>query len=379
MKFYLFFLLTLSSLSVYSQSNVWYPFETETEDEEEALIGYKDKDGKIMIEPRFNGVLMSLIPFTEIVAVEEDIEDKHVSYYITKDGRKFGQDSMYIFDTAFDCEREGFIRFQPKGREKTGLFNKKGEVVIPADYNYLSEVNNGFVVGLKNARKEYLDDGHNGNGGCNHWRWVDGIEYLLDTANTILVENFKYNPNIDFYSINIENNQSADTLRDSYLGVNGKYYTFVNNEKAFKYWLFEDFLKNFSKENLTEKSLKFISWSDKSHDGVTENKELIESNYNSIKNSIFEVLKDNCDYQIFLDEDFRLNTESDMIGSFDDYYDNCGNLKFHQYPKFELIINHYDKNGKNDFQESFDFIKIGNKYKLSGLSLSEANFKIRNK
>lgn len=373
MKYYLLLIFILISLSAYSQDNNWYPFEIG--EEEKALTGYKDAEGNIMIEPRFKGYLMLRIPFTDIIAVEEELEEERIAYYLSKDGRKFGQDSMYIFDMAFDCEREGFIRFQPDGQDRTGLFNRKGEIVIPPDYNYISEVNNGLLIGLKNARKEHWDKDHDKNGGCDHWSWVDGTEYLLDTANNVLIENFKYNPHHDFHSMRVEDKSSADTLRDSYLGINGKYYIFVNNEKTFRYWFFNEFLQDLTKEGLKRNSFKYISWQDKSHYGMTRNKILIDTNYELIKDRISEVLKDNYEYFISLDRYLSFRVEYNMGYSFDDYFDNCGNLKYRQYPKFDVVITHHDENGKFGFQDHFDFLKIDGEYKLIGLTLREAKLK----
>jgi len=376
MKYFFLLLLTYISLSANSQNDNWYPFEVG--EEENALIGYKDVEGNVMIKPRFKGFLMSRVPFTDIIAVEEEVETERIAYYLSKDGQKFGQDSMYVFDMAFDCEREGFIRFQPDGWDRTGLFNRKGEIVIPPDYNYISEVNNGLVFALKDARKEYWDKNHDENGGCDHWSWVDGIECLLDTANNVLIENFKYNPHHDFHSIRVEDVPSTDTLRDSYLGVNGKYYTFINNEKAFKYWFFNEFLKDLSEDRLKRNSFKYISWQDNLNFGVAQNEEFIDANYELIKDRISEILRDDCEYFMSLDGYLNSRVEYDNGYSFDDYFDNCGNLKFHRYPKFDIIVNYLYKNEVIKYQDHFNFLKTDGEYKLIGLTLREADFEILN-
>jgi hypothetical protein len=42
--------------------------------------------------------------------------------------------------------------------DKVGMFNRNGEVVIPAIYNDMTEVNNGLVIALKDAEKKYWDE-----------------------------------------------------------------------------------------------------------------------------------------------------------------------------------------------------------------------------
>ena len=46
-----------------------------------------------------------------------------------------GKDSVYIFDNTPDCENEGFIRFRDHKTDKAGMFNRNGNIVIPAEYN----------------------------------------------------------------------------------------------------------------------------------------------------------------------------------------------------------------------------------------------------
>jgi hypothetical protein len=119
------------------------------------LIGFKDKSGKVKIEPRFVSGFTSAGLFENIIAAMEENSGGYQSYYLTKSGKIFGKDSLHMFDNATDCESEGFIRFRDKKTERVGMFNRKGEVVIPAEYNELTRVGNGMTIALKGAEKSF--------------------------------------------------------------------------------------------------------------------------------------------------------------------------------------------------------------------------------
>ncbi|MBK7632744.1 MAG: hypothetical protein IPJ23_19070 [Ignavibacteriales bacterium] len=171
--------MSLNSTNLLSQNkDTWSAFE----DEATNFRGFKDDEGNIKVEAKFLGFMLAP-KFSDIVAVMEDIK---TSYYLTRRGEKVGRDSLYIFDNSFDCESEGFIRFRDKENNTTGMFNSEGKVLIPAEYNYLSEVRNGLIVALKGAVKEYL----NNDSTYEHLGWSNGIKYLIDTTNKILVKDY---------------------------------------------------------------------------------------------------------------------------------------------------------------------------------------------
>ena len=88
------FLTTISSLTLFGQSNdAWNSFWNK----DKTLIGYKDKNGVVKIEPKFTG-FTNAGKFENIIAVAEEINDKWKSYYLTKQGRIVGIDSLHIFD-----------------------------------------------------------------------------------------------------------------------------------------------------------------------------------------------------------------------------------------------------------------------------------------
>ena len=181
-------LLFCLNFSVFAQnSDIWISFP----DKDTTHIGFKDKNGVIKIEPKFMG-MTTAHKFENIIAVTEEENNNWKSYYITKEGKIVGRDSLYIFDNGPDCENEGFIRFTDRKTDKMGIFNSEGKIVIPADYSVLSKVQNGMIVALKDALKK--QDGE-------HFFWTGGKRYLIDLNNKILIEDFSDHTDLNFYSL----------------------------------------------------------------------------------------------------------------------------------------------------------------------------------
>lgn len=207
------FLLTLLKFFVFGQNNnTWTAFWNK----DTSLIGYKDKNGEVKIEPKFQSGFTSANKFDDIVAVAEEVNQHWTFYYLTKSGRIAGRDSLYIFDNGSDCESEGFIRFRDKKTDKAGMFNRNGEVVIPAEYNDMTRVRNGLIVALKGATKKLWEGGE-------HYSWIGGKEILIDTANRILIDSF--------FSLLISLQPNTDPIRQNFKAINGKYYSFVDFDK----------------------------------------------------------------------------------------------------------------------------------------------------
>jgi len=220
-------------------------------------IGYKDSRGMVQIEPKFMGY-SSANKFDNIIAVSEETDEGWKNYYLTKEGKEVGLGQLHIYDNGVDCESEGFIRFRDPETDQTGLFNSKGDIVIPAIYNDLTRVRNGMVVALKGAEKKYWN--HGNHAGCNHFSWSGGEEVLLDTANQVLIENFAYDNGINLYSLEKSNTPSLDPLRKEFVGTDGLTYSFVDFETEFRQWLTDDLFVNLTEEKLIQASYHTLTW-----------------------------------------------------------------------------------------------------------------------
>lgn len=356
--------VTFSSLTLLGQNNtIWTSFWNK----DTTMIGYKDHKGIIKIEPKFTN-FTNARKFENIIAVSEEADGSWKNYYLTKSGKIVGIGNLHIFDNGFDCESEGFIRFRDKETGNVGMFDRNGTIAIPALYNELTRVRNGMIIGLKNAQKEHAkNDNHTG---CDHSGWKGGEEVLLDTLNTILVENFNYDDSINFFSLEKSNTPSNDTIRKSFLGKNGTYYSFIDFEKEFKQWISKVLVKDLTKEELINISYQTITWESKDGWAKTKREKLITDNFEVLKNGLLETTNPKTNYFISSD---GLNQFMYDEPEFDKYYNNCGESKDWMYPTLTLIINNRVK--KDLQQNHYEFLRTDNGYKL--LSLSIRNKKIK--
>ncbi|OXA80078.1 hypothetical protein B0A65_08620 [Flavobacterium frigidimaris] len=347
--------------SVFAQNNdTWISFW----DKDTTHIGFKDQNGNIKITPKFTRIT-SAHKFDAIIAVSEDIKGSWKSYYLTKAGRIVGLDSLYIFDNGPDCENEGFIRFRDPKTYKMGMFNSEGKVAIPAAYSNLTKARNGMVVALKGAIKKKFDDEHFG--------WTGGKEFLIDTNNKILIENFEYENDFDlnFYSVQKSKNPSKDPTRENFPGINGQYYSFIDYDKEFKLWIKNTLLSDLSKENLLTNSFEKITYWKNPNGWINEPKaKFIDQNYKILKMKLQELNSEKTDYFISTD---GLNQFIFEAKEYEEYFNNCNESKEWQYPVKNIVITSKDN---EDFgQDHFEFLRTENGYKLISVSISEDTLK----
>lgn len=362
-KIIILYTLLILNCAVFAQNkDTWISFW----DKDSTHIGFKDKSGNIKISPKFMGLTFAN-KFDDIMVVSEEINETWKSYYLTKSGKITGRDSLYIYDNGPDCENEGFIRFKDYKTDKMGLFNGDGKIIIPAEYSDLTRVRNGMFIALKGAEK--IKDP----GGDGHFSWTGGKELLIDTNNKILIEDFGYNDELNFYSLQKSKEKNTDPIRDNFPGVDGQYYSFINFDKEFKSWLKNNILSDLSKENLLKHSYdKITYWKKKDDDGwITKPKaSFIELNYKLIKAKLLELKSANCDYHIFSESLNKFIYEAD---EYDQYFDNCNQAKDWINPVKNIVISPQNKNDSG--QDHFEFLRTENGYKLISVSLRKEGLK----
>ncbi|MBU3926348.1 MAG: hypothetical protein KKB74_00975 [Bacteroidetes bacterium] len=358
-KIILIFLLFVTFISNAQDNQLWFAFW----DSDTTYIGFKDINGEIKIEP-------NLVEFTtarkfdKIMAVIEDDNGNYKKYYLTKNGKKVGIDSLFVYDNASDCESEGFIRFMDKKTEMVGLFDENGNIAIPAEYNALSRVENGLIVGLKGAKKDFWDK--HKESGCNHYSWKGGKQYLINTKGQILVENFDYNKYLDFYSLKIESKPLNDFIRQEFKGLNGKFYSLIDFEKEFYKKMKILISTDFTKDELSSTCFDSIYFWKDGQGWISEsNASFINRNFEIVKERLLQLRKPNSDYNIFVQ---GLNPYIHEGNTFAKYFNNCGEARESKYPVMNIVIN--NKINGELVQDHFDFLKTDKGYELISMTIN---------
>lgn len=241
------FLILFSTFCFGQKDENWYAFYNS----DSTKIGFKDVNGKIKIEPKFENVMMSTDVFKDVIAVWEYQKNYGgEQYYLNKEGKKFGKDSLYVFDFSFAKESEGKIKFRDAKTDKVGFFDKNGKVVIPAVYNDGGDFTNGIAIVIKDAsKKRWEPEGEKHEGGCDHWSWSGGNTLAINTNNKELFEI----PDYDDYSYSIDysrfklNEKVDPEIYTSYKATDGNTYSFYSPEKDFNKWFETVFIPDFKK------------------------------------------------------------------------------------------------------------------------------------
>lgn len=371
--------ILLTHFSFGQTQDVWVRFYDTTREQS----GYKDLKGNIKIPAKFEAFTRA-DTFYHIIAVNEKIDTVYKFYYLLKDGRKVGQDSVYMFDFTVDCESEGKIIFYDRKKDRVGFFDKHGVAIIPAIYNYVSPFRNGLALAYRNAnRKCWDEDGDTTK--CEHLGWEGGETILINDKNEVLVDSLSMDLNsINWYSKK-ENAPSLDTsIYVTIKGRNNITYSFVDYEREFKKWFNNSFLPTLNTKNGPLKNLLFTEvtyWSTKNGWISIDRGEFLRVFPKALTPERFETSKLR-ELSISEERVSPFMTESKL---FNRYYDACGEHNRYRFPAFDVMLTYYKKRLKPladiqsdfykdyeiDYQEHFLFLKTDEGYRLLQVSLKQ--------
>ena len=349
-------LLLLHTTAFAQNRDLWYSFYNA----DSTLAGFKDANGVVKIEPKFKPFFLNGV-FENIISVTEKQGEKYARYYLTKSGRKVGRDSVHIFDFTEDCEQEGFIRFRDHKADKGGLFNRYGDVVIPALYDGMTSVHNGLITVLQGAKKIVSEDGE-------HHFWEGGNQKLIDTNGRVLIGDFKYDQMINLNSLIVADKQHSSPVRKSFKGENGQFYSFINYEREFKAWLEKDLLVNLDKDKLLGASFSTIANPAAAEGWALEPKQkYIERYYERIKAKLLQLKDPAFEYSLFIDDLNPFIYESEEFKPYLNFY---GQNRMPEYPVLEVVIS-YNITTPNFQQDYFEFLRTKEGYKLVSARLQK--------
>ncbi|MDR1888768.1 MAG: WG repeat-containing protein [Zoogloeaceae bacterium] len=326
---------------------------TVTNSEDDDLTGFRDAAGQVVIPPKFTAYLTPAKRFDAIIAVHEPGADGAFgrSYYLTRTGREVGKGEMHVFDNAFDCESEGFIRFRRRDTDKVGLFDRSGDIAIPADYDEMSRVTNGMVAALQDSRKIIHGE---------HYSRSGGKSMLLDTQNRVLVTPFveRLLYELDFTDLTISDTPDPAPERVNLQGVDGRYYAFAHLEKSFRRWLETALPENFDHAALSSVLFEHVVFSDRTEgsSSIMDKASFADRYLALIRDRLAVLRHPDADYFIVQNS---ISSFSDLPGS-EKYRDNCGDLST-RHPVMALIINYPNEPLR---QDHFYFLRTEQGYRL---------------
>nr|WP_255485082.1 WG repeat-containing protein [Mucilaginibacter sp. X5P1] len=305
--------------------------------------------------------------FTDIIAVSEARSSK--SYYLLKNGKTVGSDSLYVYDNAYDNLTENKIRFRDKKTDKVGFFNKKGKIVIPALYNDARSFHNGLALVIYNGKRECLGGKtYNPKEPCEDWFW-HGISALIDTNNKIVADSINIDEidNLNWYTFKITNSKPDTTLYTIFKAKDSGFCSFLNYKKEFNYWFYKTYLtdpaKNIATHCYTETTVedkpngKFRAYYLKAA-FLKQYQNLLIKKMQTIKAGTTET-------NIFNEE---LNNYIYTDKYFTRFYDSNG--QSHKHPCFNVVTTYYSKARKFDYQDQFIFIRTDSGYMLIEIALN---------
>lgn len=343
MKFFFGVLFFVISSHLLAQKDVWHSFV----DDSSGFVGFKNNQGHIMVTPQFSNV-GTVLKFENIISVLEEKDGDYYGYYVLKNGQKIGVDSVYVENIHYECEHDGFIRFQDSYTQLVGFFNRQGKVVVPALYNKATPFANGFSFALKDASEKYAEAIDYTEG---QYMWENGKNILIDTNNNVVIENISCDFNLDLYSLTVSNSYSTDSTVMSFKGTDGKYYCFVSIKQHFAKW----FLSNrhiIVEECLLDK----ITYRENYSEWQTCSFDELPANYKEKLAQLFLSINFNSS-MVFLADDFPFHVEDAF---FQKFLNNCYQFDYQKYP---IVALSFSENDESDAPTLY-FIKQNKTYSL---------------
>lgn len=307
-------------------------------------VAIDDDNGVFEYQDSKNNVVFSADTFMAMPAQKM----KDVAAFVLMDGRSFyqfrngkQQPGVYFWDNWYDCENDGFIRFRDTTK-LVGQYNSRGEIAVPARYNELNKLTNGYCFGLKGSTKACPDLE------CEHYSWEGGEMVFLDSNGTeiALFDNNLFFWDLDLYGLSISNTPSKDSSCLRFSGADGKFYSIPYATQQFIAWYQKTGVKNLEKN-----ALKQLNYYHGENNGTLSKKRWWKK-YRSAVNAFYANTRNNPSVVV------SNELISDLSPGYAPFTNNCGEL----HPKhlvFEVLA--------TDLKKGLDilrFVKVGNTYCL---------------
>ncbi|MFD1257962.1 WG repeat-containing protein [Mucilaginibacter terrae] len=278
-------------------------------------------------------------------------------------------DSLYVWDMTYDCEQEDAIRFRDPVTDKVGFLGKNGNLAIRANYNDARPFYNGLALVVHDG-KRVCADGTPYKAGCEHWSW-DGKTALINRQGEIVADNINLmvTDHLNWYSCKIADSPADTTLHTSFKTKNNKYYTFINYQKEFKKWFYQQFITGLQAGKLSSYCFDELIVEGLWKQTIRKpyNKVAFTKQYSAVLQKKMGAVNQR-KVEVFTVSE-ALNPYIYDSKNFKVFYTDCGDANEAKFPSFDVITSHYTTSHQLNYQEHFSFLKTANGYKLIGVAL----------
>lgn len=304
-------------------------------DEESGVFEYRDSKNNVV----FPADTFIASPTQNMQDVAAFVLMNKNPFYQFRNGKQLP--GVYFWDNWYDCENEGFIRFRDT-TSLIGQYNKHAQIAIPARYNELNKLTNGYCFGLKGATKNCSTSD------CEHYVWEGGQTVLIDSSGKeiAVIDNEISFWDFDLYGIKKSETPSKDSTCLRFAGADEKYYSIPNATQQFVSWYTQAGIKNIEKN-----ALKQLNFYHGATNGTLSKKNWLKK-YRVAVNMFYANTRNNPSVVV------SNNLISDLSPGYAPFTNNCGEL----HPKY-LIFEVLSSNLKKEV-DLLRFVKVGNTYCL---------------
>ena len=354
-------ILLLCFIEAQANDDAWTAFW----DKDNYKYGFKDKNGAIKIPPKFMGMSQA-IEFKNIIAVMEEKDGNYDAYYLLKNGERVKNVKMFIFDNSFDCESENKIRFRDEKTDSMGYLDGYGNIAIPAMYSIGQPFANGLASVLKGASLTCMNGKpFSVNNRCEHPHWKGGVSLVINTNNDTVIQGLSLESELDRYSLTISHEPSKSKEIESFKGLNGKYYNFINTKKHFEIWFNENILGDLSDVSLRTHTFEQVTLFDREKGWYKQpGQKFWKNNYEAVRKTLSYLKNNTSSFFVSMDS---LNSGIYEEEQYKAYYAQCYNQYANKHPTLSVIAGREFEGSY--VQDVFEFLKIKDTYKLISMTL----------
>src|SRR5690606_16160192 len=189
---------------------------------------------------------------------------------------------------------------------------------------------------------------------------VKSKEMSRQPASRVLVANYSHIDEYNDLRRDVVVGQGADSIRDSFKGVNGKFYSFINYEREAEQVIREYLQKGLTPERVEELCFQEVTYWEKDAGWLPlPKKEFVKRFYKQLEDNLHQLNIKPKTYFFSLD---GLNPFIFDTPLYAKYFDNCGFSNEWKYPTVNLVLDNSEESARP--QTHMHFLRTEKGFKL---------------